>query len=262
MDESGRRSLRSKAWQGSSVVEQGTHKPLVGGSNPPPATKLRIEAHVAEGRLSATFVRLHDQRTRRPKRSGGVVLNPARSRGSWPLMTGGLPVPRQSPGSPHPGRRVLRAVTSAIGELAATATCVRPPPPQMQAAPRSELRGASLRTPRIVVYGLSGCHGMSLATSIVGPLGKTQNAENTTGKRTPPAAPGVFSCRVNANPRLVPSRHRRHRPRHHHHRRRHRGHRGHRGHRRHPVGIPAPPWLGRRCRTHPGRSPPARRRWP
>ena len=29
---------RMAAWQGSSVVEQGTHKPLVGGSNPPPAT--------------------------------------------------------------------------------------------------------------------------------------------------------------------------------------------------------------------------------
>ncbi len=48
--------------QGSSVVEQGTHKPLVGGSNPPPATNLLYRANLqglrpaAEtlGRTSAT----------------------------------------------------------------------------------------------------------------------------------------------------------------------------------------------------------------
>src|SRR6478752_913718 len=30
--------VRIRAWRSSSVVEQGTHKPLVGGSNPPSAT--------------------------------------------------------------------------------------------------------------------------------------------------------------------------------------------------------------------------------
>ncbi len=33
----------SKARQGSSAEEQRTHKPLVGGSNPPPATKAKLE---------------------------------------------------------------------------------------------------------------------------------------------------------------------------------------------------------------------------
>jgi hypothetical protein len=32
-------------WQRSSVVEQGTHKPLVGGSNPPAATSLSLQPH-------------------------------------------------------------------------------------------------------------------------------------------------------------------------------------------------------------------------
>ncbi len=40
--------LHSACWQRSSVAEQGTHKPLVGGSNPPAATYLFTRPHTAE----------------------------------------------------------------------------------------------------------------------------------------------------------------------------------------------------------------------
>ncbi len=37
-----RRWRKQEIWQCSSVVEQRTHKPLVGGSNPPPATTFQL----------------------------------------------------------------------------------------------------------------------------------------------------------------------------------------------------------------------------
>jgi integrase len=43
--------LTFNAWQRSSVVEQGTHKPLVGGSNPPAATS-SIAVIASEARQS------------------------------------------------------------------------------------------------------------------------------------------------------------------------------------------------------------------
>ncbi len=51
-----RRARSRGTWQSSSVVEQRTHKPLVGGSNPPSATRSPAAAGAADGEESGALV--------------------------------------------------------------------------------------------------------------------------------------------------------------------------------------------------------------